>query len=180
MASQEPATVVFTWYVTPGREEEFEDWLHGITQVGITYPGSLGSTILRPRSAGDPYHIVVRFSDTERLTSWLESDERRAWLDDVRGSAGHHTQQHTGLETWFSLQGTAVRPPPRWKMTVMTFLAVYPLSVLLNWLVAPHLQDVQLLLRSLLFPVVVPPLLTYLIMPAFSRVFRRWLYPSQR
>lgn len=176
---EEPATVVFTFRVARGREREFEDWLHGITQANVRRPGSLGSTILRPAGPGGAYHIVVRFSDTQRLASWLESDERAAWLRDVEGLATHEIEHGTGLETWFSLPGTAVKPPPRWKMTVTTFVAVYPLSLLLTWLVVPHIQDWSTPVRALLFPVLLPPVLTYALMPLLSRWLRRWLYASQ-
>lgn len=175
----EPATMVFTWQVKRGREADFKRWLHGITKASSAMPGALGTTILRPKKPGGLYHIILRFDDSRHLADWLNSEEREAWLRGVQGIATQRSEQATGMETWFSLPGTSVVPPPRWKMVIMTFVAVYPLSLILNLTAIPHLTWLPVGLRALVFPLVLPPTLTYVLMPLLSRMFRRWLYPGR-
>jgi antibiotic biosynthesis monooxygenase (ABM) superfamily enzyme len=174
----EPATAVFTWEVKRGREAEFEEWLRQVTETISTQPGSLGSTILRPKEPGGVYHIVVQFDDSLRLADWLESNERRRWLGAIQEIATREGAEATGMETWFSLPKTTVIPPPRWKMVIVTFIAVYPLSLVLNAVAIPRMSDFPTGLRALLFPLVLPPVLTYVLMPLLSRVLRRWLYSA--
>lgn len=174
------ATAVFTWDVAPGRQEDFENWAQGIHRAAAKFPGHLGATWLRAEGARGRYYTVVRFAQERQLKDWLNSTERAEWierLDEIAHEQRYHT---TGMETWFSVPGEALPPPARWKMVVVTFCAVYPLSVLFQWLVTPATDSMPLLIRAFFFPLVVVPLLTYVLMPGLSRTFRRWLYPAHR
>lgn len=51
-------------------------------------------------------------------------------------------------------------------MVLVTFLAVYPLSLVFQWLVVPWTQQLNILVRGMVFPLVVVPVLTYLLMVA--------------
>jgi hypothetical protein len=175
----EPVTVVFTWDVAKGREKEFEEWAHGITAEATRFPGHLGATWLRPQGKDRRYHTILRFSDGARLSAWLESPERDHWMERLDGLAHEDRAHTTGMETWFSLPDRSVTAPPRWKMALVTFSGVYPLSLLLQATAVPLAKQWPLPLRSLVFPVILVPLLTYLIMPMLSRLLRRWLYPGQ-
>jgi antibiotic biosynthesis monooxygenase (ABM) superfamily enzyme len=175
----EPVTVVFTWEVAKGREEEFEEWAHGITTEAARYPGHLGATWLRPEGADRRYHTVVRFTDGGRLSRWLESPERDRWMERLDGLAHEDRAHTTGMETWFSLPDRSVQAPPRWKMALVTFAGVYPLALILQLTAVPATKEWPLPLRALVFPVVLVPLLTYVIMPGLSRLLRDWLYPGQ-
>ncbi|UIR22175.1 antibiotic biosynthesis monooxygenase [Streptomyces spinosirectus] len=173
-----PVTSVLTWQVRPGREDEFEDWTHGVTRCATRFPGNEGVSWLRPEE-GHRFHAVIRFRDARRLADWLESDERASWHARLAGIATEvdsERQSTTGMETWFSLPGTTTRSPPRWKMVLTTFLGAYPCTLLIQWLVAPRTALWPLPLRAAVFPVVLLPVLTYLIMPRLSRLLRLWLY----
>jgi uncharacterized protein len=175
----DPVTVVFTWEVAKGREAEFEEWAHGITTAAARFPGHLGATWLRPEGKDRRYHTVVRFSDGARLSAWLESPERESWMDRLGDLADEDRAHTTGMETWFSLPDRSVSAPPRWKMALVTFAGVYPLSLVLQVTAVPAAEGWPVPLRACVFPVLLVPLLTYVIMPALSRLLRRWLYPSQ-
>jgi|SRR3954469_25104398 antibiotic biosynthesis monooxygenase (ABM) superfamily enzyme len=173
-----PVTSVLTWQVRPGREREFEEWTRGITRCARRFPGNEGVSWLRPED-GHRYHAVVRFSDAHRLAQWLESDERASWharIEDIATEVGSERQSTTGMETWFDLPGTTVRSPPRWKMVLTTFLGAYPFTLLIQWLVTPRTAAWPLFLRAAVFPVVLLPVLTYVMMPWLSRLLRLWLY----
>ena len=66
--------------------------------------------------------------------------------------------------------------PQRWKMVVVVFVAVYPFSLFFSVFVLPHITHLPLLIRSSIFPVVLPILMVYLLLPFLTqRVFKGWL-----
>ncbi|MDB5161228.1 MAG: antibiotic biosynthesis monooxygenase [Candidatus Saccharibacteria bacterium] len=173
----QPITVTFSWEVKSGKEEEFTNWLHGIARAATRWPGHLGVTNLRPPKGQDTYQSVLRFDTDEHLKAWLDSSERHEWIDQLKGIAVVHSNKATGLESWFDLPGQSVAPPPKWKMVAVTFIAVYPLSLLLGAFVSPHITKWNIFIRSFLFPLIVPVVLTYSFMPFLTQhVFKRWLY----
>ncbi|WP_370422697.1 antibiotic biosynthesis monooxygenase [Streptomyces sp. QH1-20] len=179
-SGDDQVSVVYTWQVEPGRQDDFQEWAHGIQRVARTFPGELGVTWLRPEGDGNRFHTVVRFQDTESLERWMESPERAQWHARLTGIARpvHPHLTTTGMESWFTVPGGVARPPARWKMACMTLLAVYPFVLLYTWLVAPNLVSWPVPLRAAVLPLALSPTLTYLVMPRLSELFRRWLYPD--
>ncbi|WP_306366964.1 antibiotic biosynthesis monooxygenase [Nocardiopsis sp. CC223A] len=176
----EPVTTVFTWEVEPGREQEFEEWLRRVNRAAVGFPGHQGVTWIAPERPGGHYHALLRFSDTGALERWLGSPERDAVVAELDGIATEADRRvhTTGMETWFSLPRTAVTPPPRWKMALVSFSAVYPCVLVFTAFTGPLLADWPLPLRTVVLPAVMAPLLTYALMPALSRLLRKWLYPE--
>ncbi|MGW5214209.1 antibiotic biosynthesis monooxygenase [Streptomyces sp. NPDC004051] len=177
---REAVTVVYTWEAVPGRETEFEQWAHGVETEAAAFTGHQGVTWLHSEDGSHRYHAVVRFADTESLDRWMTSPQRAAWQDRVKpyGHPAHPKLTTTGLETWFDIPNGAARPPARWKMALVTILAVYPFALLYDGLFAEFFHTWPLAARTLVFPIVLAPLLTYAVMPFMSRLLRRWLYPG--
>jgi uncharacterized protein len=91
---------------------------------------------------------------------------------------GHLGASVLRLETWFDLPGpdAAPRPPPpRWKMWLVSLVALYPLVVLFQWALAPRVEGWPLAAKAAVFPLVLLTTMTYVVMPLVSRVLRRWL-----
>jgi len=176
LPESESATQVITWNVIPGQEPAFEAWAHDMTTLATREEGHMGAAWLRPDVPGGAYHVVFRFTTTQLLERWMGSDERAGMVAKLKGIATERGRRQTGLETWFSLPGQTVLPPLKWKMAVVTFAAVYPLSVIFNWLVVPSVKSWLILGRAALFPLALVPLLTFVIMPRLSRLLRHWLY----
>lgn len=176
--SPEPVTVTVARRVAPGREEEFEEWLDGLLAAAGQFHGFLGGGALRPGAVGGEWHVVYRFDSAATLAVWESSPERAAWLASAEDLV-HDTKvaRHTGLETWFSLPGRTAPAPPRWKMASVTLLAIVPLVMAMNVLLLPRLAGWPLLARTLLFSGTLTSLMTWVVMPRMTRIFRRWLYP---
>jgi antibiotic biosynthesis monooxygenase (ABM) superfamily enzyme len=174
-------TLVISWAVDPGKEEQFETLTHEIAAHARQFCGHDGVTWLRPPAGRGIYHSVLRFTDEERLTQWVRLPQRQAWLQrvhDIAHEVSAPPPQTTGTETWFSLPDQPVKAPPKWKATLVTMLGAYPVAFGINWLLAPQITTWPLPLRALAFPLVAAPLLTFLIMPRLSRLLRNWLYPD--
>jgi uncharacterized protein len=176
---REPVTMVYTWDVTGGREAAFEEWARALSEVASRFPGHLGATWFRPEDMGSRYYTVVRFSDEERMRAWLSSPERSELIERVHGTATEYRGYTVGLEAWFNLPGQGGLAPPRWKMALVTFCAIYPLSVLFQRFVTPSTASWPFAVRALLLPAAVVPLLTFLLMPWLTRLISAWLYPPQ-
>ena len=65
--------------------------------------------------------------------------------------------------------------PPRWKLAVVGWVAVYPVVTLFQWALGPLLAPLPLPLRTLLATGLMAPALTYAAMPLASRLLRGWL-----
>jgi uncharacterized protein len=180
--ADDPVTVLYSRRVKPGREADFEAWARGILAAARQFPGHLGASVL-DAPASRERHILFSFADRRTLRAWLDSEERRRWLARVEEllEADRGLQQLTGLETWFKLPGSNVptmKPPPRWKMWLVSLVAVYPLVLAFQVLVVPRMARLPLPLRALLFPLVLLTLMTFVVMPVMTRLLRRWLGPQ--
>jgi uncharacterized protein len=178
----ESVASVSSWEVKSGHEEEFEHLGEEVMAAASRVHGHLSGTTLHEDGSTE-YHFVHSFAGHSELQRWLDSPERADLLERVSAIAERkgEPQRITGLEGWFAEAGSkppAIVPPPRWKMWLASFLGAYPLVVLFQWLAAPELEDVPLLLRAALLPLVLLSLMTYLVMPVVTKLLKRWLYPG--
>jgi antibiotic biosynthesis monooxygenase (ABM) superfamily enzyme len=176
----EPVTVVFSWTVKPGQEENFQNWMHKVHLEASKWPGHLGVTTLRPPKGRSDYQTVLRFDSHKHLQNWLNSKERNKLMEAVDSIAKLHTEKSSGLETWFDIPGQLVAPPPRWKMALTTIIAIYPIALFFAAFVNEHVASWPVFFRAALVPIFGPIILTYLLMPFLTRkVLRNWLYKNR-
>jgi antibiotic biosynthesis monooxygenase (ABM) superfamily enzyme len=173
----ESATAVFTRRVKPGREAEYEALAESMVEASKSFPGHLAATVLH--EAGSPnYTLVYSFADQHALRAWLDSRQRRALVTRADGVADHHAElpKLTGLETWFTLPHRAtIKPPPRWKMWLVSLVAIYPLVVAFQVMLMPTIKPLPLLVRSAILPLTLLTLMTFVVMPIVTRVVQPWL-----
>ena len=175
-----PVTVAVRRRVRRGSEAGFEDCLRGLIGEAMTVAGHLGVTVFRPPGqSANEYRIVFKFDRRSNLRLWLDSPACRGWLERLAEFEEGRPDTHvlTGMEAWFTLPaGPGV--PPRWKMAVVTWLALYPVITLLLLAFGPVVDGLPLPLRTLALTAMMVPLMTYAVMPAVTRVFARWLHPK--
>ena len=180
MKTPEPVTTIFTRIVKSNRIQDFEAWLRGINEVVRQFDGYLGMDVIRP---GDhEYVIILRFEDYDDLKGWQASRYRSEWVEKSNDMTigDPHLQEAHGLESWFTLPGrqTAVLPPAKYKMAVLTVVAIYPLILLVGTAVTLLPEELPQLLATLITVIVVGTCMTYIVMPWIPRLFRFWLFPS--
>ena len=183
MSNRAPVTVAVIRVVKPGCEEAFERALHDFVQDSLHLPGQLGVHILRPApgSGTREYGILRRFENVEARDEFYRLPLFDEWKHKVAGLVeGEPRYEHlSGLETWFTLPGQrAIVPPPRWKMALVTLLAVYPASLLLGVTVGKWIKGWPILASSLIIGASMVILLTWVLMPQLTRLFKAWLYPN--
>jgi hypothetical protein len=174
-------TAVISHVVRPGREQGYEAWFHGIAADARKFKGHLGVSTIRPQDHAHPeYVVILKFDCYDNLKTWLESDVRREWIERLQPliEKPENIQTLTGLETWFTLPNQLMKaPPPRYKMALVTWLGVFLTLPVSNRLLAPLLSELPVLLKQLISTGFSVVMLTYLIMPRLTQLFRRWLYP---
>ena len=141
-------TTVVRAHIKPGKEHDYEQWLHGINEECAKFAGFQGVTIFRPTDESHrhpEYVIVLRFASYNDLRRWEHSQQFAEWrrrlepltLDDVA------VDTLSGLETWFTLPGhTVVVPPPKYKMAVVASFGASPFVLILIPLLVSFLQGV--------------------------------------
>jgi uncharacterized protein len=181
-AGDGPVTTTVTRRVKPGHEVLYEQFLAGIIAAATRFPGHLGVEVFRPASASEgEYRTVYRFDTGEHLRAWLDSDEHAAWLERAEPHVigPMRTQFLTGLESWFTLPGRpGARPPPPYKMALVTWVTIFPLITLVVLALDPLLVRLDLVPRLALTTAVTVPIMTWLVMPRVTRLLRGWLYPQ--
>ena len=177
------ATVVITHRVTPDHEAGYEDWLRRIVPVAKSYPGHLGVQVIRPiRGAPPTYTVIIRFDTAEHLHGWTGSPDRQRLIAEVRPLLADDDRFHvlSGLDFWFTPEGTHVRLPTRWKQCLVTWSAIFPLVLGVTLAAIPAMRAIglgdNLPLRTLLVTGVVIVLMVYVVMPPYTKLVHRWLF----
>ncbi len=184
-AGAEPVSILTLREVKPGAEAGFEAALHDFISLSLTAPGQLGVSVIRPveGSGSREYGILRRFTDPGSRDRFYDSSIFREWELTVAAlTEGEPKRQElTGLETWFVLPGQrAIIPPPAWKMAIVTLLGVWPVSMLVPWLLKPLVAGFPPPLQALGIAAGIVILLTWVVMPVSVRMLRPWLYPSAK
>ena len=177
-------TVSITRTVKPGCEADFERALHGFVQRSLSLPGQMGVHIMRPAlgSGSREYGIIRKFASRDALTEFRTSPEYLAWTSlavDLTEGTGR-TEELTGLESWFTLPGAPLRPLPKWKMAIATFLGVFPTATILSVTLGPAIRSWPLILNSVVFNASIVALLTWAVMPLVTRALHGWLHAEER
>ncbi len=160
---------------------EYERWLVEIREACRRFPGFLSTDVIRPVSGHESYTTIVRFAGVEQLKAWIESDVRREFLQRIDHALekGDRYVIKTGLEFWFA-QPTGVTPPKRYKQYLLTLSAIFPLTIVVPWLLGPLVGGgggvAAYLLGKFLVAAVIVYLVVYLIMPRYTRLVVHWLY----
>ena len=182
----ESITTIVRAQIKPDKEQEYEQWLHGINEDATQFAGFQGATILRPddKSHQHPeYVVVVRFGTYSDLRRWEHSTQFAEWQRRLEpllvGNIA--VDRLTGTETWFTLPGhTVVVPPPKYKMAVVASLGAAPFVMVVIPLLVQYLNGVLPSIGiSLLILLVMSFAMTWVTMPLLTRLARRWLYPTK-
>ena len=176
----EPVKIVLERRPRPGAEADFHEWIRELVASASRSPALEGSSVLTTHEGS--WIVLLRFRSRDALERWQGSSDGAELL--ARGERlsvpGEAPVLRTGLETWFTLPGAAVpsRPPAKWKMALVTWLALLPQALLLGSILPkdllPFVVNVAL---STAIPVA---LLTWFIMPALTKALYGWLYPTPR
>jgi antibiotic biosynthesis monooxygenase (ABM) superfamily enzyme len=170
MGTSSEVVSVIRHEVRPGSEARYERWIDDVVPVAKAFPGHEGVTVVRPPDGSRTYTTVVRFDALAHLEGWLGSPARQRLLDEIEPHLSHADvpEIRTGLEFWLTPPDRARRAPRPWKQFLLV-LAV-------PWALAPLTAAWPGALRGLAVAAVIVGLLTWGIMPRYTRLVASWLY----
>ena len=185
--SLQPVTVLVTRSPRRGNQKEFEQALSDTIDAALEFPGHLGVTVLKPqRGESKDYQIIVKFASKADYQRWCQSHEAAHWFKRLNRLEDKppNLEIITGIETWFAVDRTTtiqpMIPPPRYKMAIVTWIAIFVLIVIINLLLGGFLSSLPMLYRSFILTVGLVTLMIYVVMPQMTRLFSGWLYPRKR
>ena len=132
-----------------------------------------------PGSTSPEFGILRTFASEQDRDAFYNSPMFKAWEARIapltEGDPVY--RQLTGLEAWFRSPQT---PPPQWKMMLLTWVGVWPVSMA----VPAALNPLNGLMPNFIFAGVVAGgiviVLTWVAMPVLVRVTRGWLQPKSQ
>lgn len=164
-------TVVVTWHIRQGREQEFDTWFRDVSAAALKFPGHLGLNVVHHDARESEYVIVFRFDTDEHLKAWMNSDVRQEFLKKAEQFREKKPSYHVerGLEYWFETDGA--QAPARWKMAIITVLGVWPVSILVSNALAPLIGKLSPISQALVISIGIVCLLTWVVMPLLVKLF---------
>lgn len=156
----------------PGCAPAYEALVRAMIEDARGFPGFVAGSLFAPPEEGGDYQVVMRFAGESDLEAWNRSEVRAAWHEKLRAVAEGDPdyQMLTGLEAWFAPAIVPVTaPPPRWRMTLVSWLGIFPTVSALLWFVAPFLAGWPFLLRTAVLTAMVAILMAFVVMPRLSR-----------
>jgi antibiotic biosynthesis monooxygenase (ABM) superfamily enzyme len=159
----------------------FEKALAEFARASLAAPGAQGVLFLRPPPGSDSneYGILRTFESEASRDAFYASPLYHKWVEQVSPwvEGKYERRQLTGLEAWFHEPGLPM--PPDWKMAVLTWIAVWPVSMLVPAICVPLLgPKFNQVLAAGIIALGIVIILTWVAMPILVKVTYRWLYPT--
>ncbi|MDT5140459.1 MAG: uncharacterized protein QOD58_4721 [Mycobacterium sp.] len=172
---------VFLHSVAPGKDAEFVAAQSDLTLVSSAFPGYEG-TALFPADPSGQWMSLLRFRTARQLGGWIRSRERQQALPRLRDELTHDFAELPHSAPFGSTVRIAdgqTKITPAWKSAMLVVLCLYPTVVLLSKSLAPALSRLGIVEGAAIFVgnVISVALLQWVLVPAASRPFRRWLDP---
>jgi len=177
------ATVVISHHILDGKQNQYEDWLNQIGPICRSFKGNIDWQIVRPiPNLTFKYTVIIRFDTIENLTKWMESNERKKLIEIAKPLFAKDDKYFikSGLEFLFFSEKEEQKIPVRWKQYLVTWSAIYPLSILTPLIVLPLLKILNFpdskFVNSFFISGLVVLIMVYFLMPNYTRLIKKWLY----
>lgn len=174
----EPIHVAIVRRVKPGREAEFKQALLDFLQASFAHGGVLGAGMVvpPPGSNSREYGVLRTFAGEPERNAFYESALYQRWQERCKSLTEDEPvcRQLHGLEAWF--RNPSQPNPPEWKMALLTWIAVWPISMAVPAVLTPLIgARVSNVIFAGAVAAGIVLALTWGAMPLLVRLARRWL-----
>ena len=177
------ATVVITHNILDGKQQEYENWLQEISLISKKSAGFIDWQIIRPiPNLTFTYTVILRFDTIENLTNWMESKERKKWIEKAFPFFVKEDKFYikSGLDFLFLSESENVKIPVRWKQYLVTWSAIFPLATFIPMILLPLLRSFGFpqnrYIDSFIVSGTIVFIMVYLLMPPYTRLIKKWLH----
>jgi len=177
------ASVVISHHILDRKQKFYEDWLKEIEPMCRNSVGNIDWQIIRPiPNLTFNYTVIIRYDTIENLRTWIESDTRKKLIEKVKPffAKDDNYTINSGLDFLFQTENEKVKSPVRWKQYLVTWSAIFPLSILIPMTVIPGLKTLSFpenkFINAFFVSGIIVFIMVYLLMPGYTRLIRNWLY----
>lgn len=160
-----------------GKVAEFEDCLVRFVQQSFADPGVTGVHLMRPAQDSTSREFLLHrsFASKEHSRQFYESEMFQRYQQEMEPLLEKDAviRPLHGLEAFFRSGST---PPPRWKMAIVTWLAVFPAVAIMSRLISPLLEGWHPLAITAVVVSAVVVTLTWVVMPWLTGLLKFWLH----
>ena len=176
-----PVHIAITRRVRKEHVGEFEQALAEFARRSLAEPGRAAciAYTLRPALARRNMACCARFASAEDRDAFYASPLYRDWIAQIKPwiEGDPQCRDLQGLEAWFREPGLPM--PPDWKMALLTWIAVWPVSMLVPAVLLPLLgPKFNFVLAAGIIAAGIVVILTWVAMPILVKIAYRWLYPT--
>lgn len=169
---------VLRCHAQPGSAAQCQALLQELLEASRQFSGCVFVSLISPATADEPHQLVQRFAMPTDLARWLGSPEWAQWRERLERIAPGAVDVAAlgGLQTWSAPPLPApVMVPPKWKLTVVSWLGIFPLVAVSLGGLGPLLQSWPFLARIFVVTVLVVSLMSYVVMPRLVVWMGWWL-----
>lgn len=175
--------VAITRRVRKEHAPAFERALSDFARRSLNVHGAVGVHLLLPPPGAESleYGILRSFASAEDREAFYKTDLYRDFVAQIGPMVDGEPiyRELKGLEAWFPHPQAA--SPPRWKMALLTWLAVWPVSMLVPALLSPLLgPNFPRVLAGGVISAGIVVTLTWVAMPLLVKLARKWLQPAPK
>jgi len=162
--------------------EAFERALADFASRSLAVPGTRGVQLIYPAPDAEvaEYGILRSFASAADHDAFYETPLYKDWVAQIEPmvDGAPAIRRVDGLEAWFRDSGASM--PPRWKMALLTWIAVWPVSMLVPAILLPLLGDtLPKVLTSGVIAGGIVVTLTWIAMPVLVKLAHGWLHPRK-
>jgi len=176
----EPIHIAITRRVRKTHIAEFERALAEFASRSVAEPGARGVHFLHPRPVPFRRSMASCAASPVPLTAMPFTRQlftRTGWPASSQWWKAKPPTGNWSLEAWFRDPHGPM--PARWKMALLTWIAVWPVSVIVPAILAPLLgPNFPKVLAAGTVAAGIVVILTWVAMPLLVKVAHRWLHPS--
>ncbi|SNR76310.1 hypothetical protein [Flavobacterium sp. ov086] len=163
------AILMVHYKISTNDSDTFEIWKEKMDSVIRSFNGYLSTTVLYPINNNDHHYIILRFDSREKAQQWMQSDFRRIMLED--SDTTWMTEKEEVVQQWNNFWYSNFKEVKKWKQWTITFIAVYPITLIMPILV----QYLSFFWEGIVTAVLISGCMNFILMPYIVKAFKNWL-----
>ena len=174
-----PHTVMFVDTVESDKLSAFEEWSRAIHEEAEQFDGFADVTVIQfEDDSATRFLTLLRFDNRDNLRNWIQSECSQEWVSQLSGilQVPEIAADGAGTNLWFKFQPMAQRKPQFWKEVVVGTAVVYPMILILNFLLDPLIGGLPAYAAIFVVVVALSAMLACPIMPLVNSRLHPWLF----
>lgn len=162
--------------MSAGHEDEFRAWADRVAELAIRADGYGGG--LKLEQSGGLFHLVHRFDTAADLDRWQNTSDYRRLMEEGDRFSTPRRQRVDG--DYQAVQLPSDSDSSKWKRFLMTWIAVFPVLLVLNAVFSLLPLQLPQPARLAITSPLLTAILTWVILPRVSRWLKPWVMKNKR